>query len=263
MAQISVTPASVHATTGTNLDGLLRLREWFLHDDSIFAGISWHGNNCWTAECLTWMGLFWSWSEARCLTDAFGDTRRWTETAFGTTPLTTYQGFMGALVTASPLLLPRLRLLLQQRMAQLSRKHWRIDGWLPLAFDGSRSSAPRTQDNEDVLCAPNYGEGTTAKYRKKKSKGMRRQQNEKNKPQPPKPQAWITLQWHCVYRGPGVWGHPTPANAPTSWTWWRRRLSRLKHYFAVMPASSASRCGRSCSNAGIIFWCASGRTSTC
>ena len=81
----------------------------------------------------------------------------------------------------------------------------RIGDWVPIAFDGSRSSAPRTVANEQAFCATNYGKGKTARYRKKKSKGMRRMANEKNKPQPQKPQAWITMLWHMGLRLPWMW----------------------------------------------------------
>ena len=85
------------------------------------------------------------------------------------------------------------------------REMWSLGGWVPIAFDGSRSTAPRTESNEQALCAPHYGNGQTAKYRKKKSKGMRRKKNEKNKPQPQEPQAWITLLWHMSLRLPWMW----------------------------------------------------------
>ena len=59
--------------------------------------------------------------------------------------------------------------------------------------------------NERAFCAKDYGKGKTAKYRKKKTKGMRRKKNEKNKPQPQEPQAWITLLWHMGLRLPWMW----------------------------------------------------------
>jgi hypothetical protein len=76
---------------------------------------------------------------------------------------------------------------------------------VPIAFDGSRSTAPRTKSNEAAFCASNYGQGKTAKYRKKKSRGMRRTRNEKNKAQAPEPQVWITLLWHMGVRLPWSW----------------------------------------------------------
>jgi|GEM_PF-6330221 len=46
----------------------------------------------------------------------------------------------------------------------------------------SRATAPRTVMNEMAFCAPNYGQGDTVKYRKKKTTGLRRQKNEKPEP---------------------------------------------------------------------------------
>src|SRR5271155_5338282 len=71
--------------------------------------------------------------------------------------------------------------------------------------DASRSTAPRSKSNEEALCAKNYGKGKTAKYRKKKSKGMRRKQNKKKPAQPQEPQAWITMMWHMGIRLPWRW----------------------------------------------------------
>jgi len=77
--------------------------------------------------------------------------------------------------------------------------------WVAIAADGSRATTPRTRSNEKAFCAQNYGKGKTAKYRKKKTKGMRRRKNEKNKPQPPAPQMWITLMWHMGMGVPWCW----------------------------------------------------------
>jgi hypothetical protein len=96
-------------------------------------------------------------------------------------------------------------MLLQARMEEWGGEFWRIDGWVPIAFDGSRSTAPRTKSNENAFCAAHYGKGQTARYRKKKSKGMRRKKNERNRAQPQEPQAWITLMWHMGLRLPWSW----------------------------------------------------------
>jgi hypothetical protein len=188
-----------------NLDNLKMLQEWFLGDGSIFSKIKLHGKIKWTTTFLAWLALCWGWSEARCLTDAFVEAVGVCEKMFAATPLTTYQGFMWSLVGYTPQLLPPLRLLVQQRLAQIASKFWRSDGWVPIAFDGSRSTAPRTRSNEARLCAKNYGKGKTAKYRKKKSKGMRRRRNQKNKAQPQEPQVWITMLWHMGLRLPWDW----------------------------------------------------------
>jgi len=192
-------------TATTNVESLNSLRQWFLPDESIFSTIKLHGKIKWTATFLVWLALSWVWSEARCLTDAFSDAVGVCQKMFACTPLSTYQGFMWALVGYTPQFMPVLRTLLQQRMAQISSKFWRIDGWVPIALDGSRSTAPRTRSNEAALCAKNYGKGSTAKYRQKKSKGMRRRKNEKNKAQAQEPQAWITLLWHMGLRLPWTW----------------------------------------------------------
>jgi hypothetical protein len=189
----------------TNRQHLRVLLDWFLPNDTIFSKLRFHGNSKWTPGCLVWMAICWSWCDARHVTDAFSHAMGMCQQMFGTAPLSTYQGFMGALVRWTPDFIPLLRNVLQQRMEQIGGKFWRINGWVPIAFDGSRSTAPRSKSNEEALCAANYGKGSTAKYRKKKSKGMRRKKNEKNKAQAQEPQAWITMKWHMGLRLPWSW----------------------------------------------------------
>jgi hypothetical protein len=176
-----------------------------LPDEGIFAKFQLHGNTGWRVPHLIWLALCWSWSGSPHVTDAFTQAAEWCRFTIGELPVTTYQGLMRALVHWTESFLPVLWSVLHLRMQEAAGRRWGVDGWVPIAFDGSRSSAPRTQSNEQALCAPNYGSGMTAKYRKKKSKGMRRRENEKNKPQPQEPQAWITLLWHMSLRLPWMW----------------------------------------------------------
>jgi len=188
----------------TNQDSFDHFRAWLLPDEHIFSTIRFHGNIKWTPTALVWLALCWAWSEARHLTDAFAQAFHVCQHMV-TCTLSTYQGFMGALVRWTGKMLPVLRDVIHQRMEQIGGKFWRIDGWVPIAFDGSRSTAPRTKSNEAAFCASTYGQGKTARYRKKKSKGMRRKRNKENKGQAPEPQAWATLLWHMGLRLPWSW----------------------------------------------------------
>jgi len=189
----------------SNADQFRELRRWLLPNDGIFASLRFHGNTSWLPAMLVWLALCWSWSESRNVTDAFTQAVEWCGLMDGNAALTTYQGMMGALVQWTDRFLSLLWPLLHQRMQEVGGRFWMVSGWVPVAFDGSRSAAPRTKSNEQAFCAPNYGHGKTAKYRKKKSKGLRRKRNEKNKPQPQEPQAWITMLWHMSLRIPWMW----------------------------------------------------------
>lgn len=189
-------------TNGQSLGALL---EWFLPNDQIFAKVKFHGNTAWKPVHLVRLALCWAWSGARYVTDGFTEALEYNQTISGDSSLSTYQGFMKALVTWTSRFVDLLFPLLQKRMEEIGGRFWRIHGWVPIAFDGSRSTAPRTEKNEKAFCAANYGKGKTARYRKKKTKGMRRTQIEKNKPQPQAPQAWITLLWHMGLRLPCMW----------------------------------------------------------
>ena len=150
------------------------------------------------------MALLWAWSDQRNLTDAFASALEQSRALLPGVAVSTYQGLMNALVRWTSKLIPLLCQVLQRCMQQLGR-HWRIGGWVPLAIDGFRSDAPRTQCNEAAFCAKNYGQGKRARYGKKKSQGMRRKRNQENPPHPQGPQVWITMIWHMALRLPWLW----------------------------------------------------------
>ncbi len=189
----------------TNAEQLSSLFEWLLPRDGIFAGLKLHGNTTWLPRCLVCLAVCWAWAETRNVTDAFTRAVEWCGVMGYVAVPATYQGFIRALVRWTDSLMPILWRVIHQRMEQIAGSFWEIRGWVPIAFDGSRSTAPRTESNEKAFCAKNYGKGKTAKYRKKKTKGMRRVKNKKNRPQPQEPQAWITLMWHMALRLPWAW----------------------------------------------------------
>jgi hypothetical protein len=199
-------PAAAHKES---LDARL---DWLLGDGSIFAKLKFHGNTSWLPTSLVKLALIWAWSECKHLTDAFAEAVGCCEKISGGSALGTYQGFLGALTRWTPTFIPLLCLLLQQRMRQIGGPFWEIAGFVPLGIDGSRSSAPGSLSNEKAFCAPHYGHGKTALYRKKKSKGQRRRRNKANPPRPQEPQAWITLLWHLGLRLPWLW-RLGPSNA--------------------------------------------------
>jgi hypothetical protein len=210
---------------------------------------------------LVWLVLCWAWEESKNVTDAFEEAKDQCQ-QLGVSAVGTYQGMMKALVRHGAPLLRVLWSRLHQLLQEIGGEHWQIDGWVLIAFDGSRSSAPRTESNEQGLCAPNYGKGATAKYRKKKTKGMRRKQNEKNKPQAQQPQAWITMMWHMGLRLPWTWRLVVriPASGRTSKRCSMTAISRRIRCFAAMRVLWAIRSGRGSSHVVPTFWSASART---
>ena len=189
----------------TNADHFRKMLDWFLPNDGIFGHLKLHGNTSWLPRTLVCLALCWSWAENKCVTDSFTYGVEWCRCLTSGSVLTTYQGMMNALIRWTEPLMQILQGVMHKKMKQIGGEFWEIAGWVAIAFDGSRDSAPRTKANEEAFCAPNYGQGKRAKYGKKKSKGMRRRKNEKNKSQPPIPQVWITLMWHVGLRLPWTW----------------------------------------------------------
>lgn len=186
-------------------DGFLKVLEWVVPSEDIFADCQFHGNIRWKPSQLVMQALCWRWQEAKNVTDAFNQALDVCDELSLSHVAKTYPTLMQALhryeVSLGAFLDRRLRCL----QKEVGDRFWRDNGWVLVGFDGSRISAPRTASNERAFCAPNYGNGKTAKYRRKKSKGMRRKRNERNKPQPQKPQVWITMMWHMRLRLPWSW----------------------------------------------------------
>jgi hypothetical protein len=181
----------------------LRTAVGWIVDEGIFARLKLHGNTKWLVADLVVLAVLWVWSDHACLTGAFTEAHCWSVKMLGRAAVGSYQGLTGALVTWTGALLPLLWGRLHNRMEQCAGRHWRVGLWLALAVDGSRVTTPRSEANEKAFCAKNYGRGQTAKYRKKKNKNMRHRK--KAKPQPVKPQMWITLLWHMGMRLPWCW----------------------------------------------------------
>ena len=184
-----------------------QFREAFrwLVDKAIFDDLAFHGNTSWRPDDLVMLALLWNWSGASRLTDAFEDAVGQSQQITGRVALSTYQGFAGALQTWTSKFMPRLQIRLHELMEDFDGRHIRSGRWLPIAIDGSRATVPRTKSNEQAFCAKNYGKGKTAKYRKKKTKGMRRRKNKNAKPHPQGPQIWITLMWRIGLGIPWCW----------------------------------------------------------
>lgn len=174
---------------------------WIIND-GIFSQLARHGNTTWKAGPLVVLAVLWVWSDQDTLTGAFHHAQRLARSMLGEVALNSYQGLTGALVTWTPSLLPLIQRRLHGLMERIGGDYWRIDGWLPLAVDGSRISTPRTKSNEGAFSIPNYGHGRKARTRKQWKNKRRRS---KRISQPVRPQIWLTLLWHMGLRMPWSW----------------------------------------------------------
>jgi hypothetical protein len=177
---------------------------WFIQKGSL-RNLSFHGNTSWCASELITLALLWTWSASPKLTEAFDDACIQSRKLFGKAALTTYQGLAGALKRWTPTFMSLLQTRIHELIEEIGGRHMRVGKWCAIAIDGSRLTTPRTVSNEKAFCAKNYGKGKTAKYRKKKTKGMRRKKNEKAKAQPQGPQIWVTMMWHVGLGLPWCW----------------------------------------------------------
>jgi hypothetical protein len=202
----------------TNRDSLASLLDWWLPTQDIFSQMPLHGNTHWVPLSLACLALVWAWSSERNVTDAFHEAKKDCKRLGHDQVPQTYQGFMGALVRWKDELVTLLCGRLRQCMEDIGGRFWRLHGWVVLAVDGSRSTAPRTRANEKAFCAPNYGHGQKAqsnrrkkaktnkkkKARRKKAKNNASPMTEKKLVAQP-PQMWITLLWHVGLRLPWAW----------------------------------------------------------
>lgn len=180
-------------------------REILFPKGEIFADWILHGNIKWRPEQLVSQVILFGWEQPKHLNDCFTYSLMTCHDIGLKNVANSYTSMMNALTGYGE----QLRIPVRQRLHELaeaiSGKHFRVGKFVPIAFDGSRLTTPRTQSNENAFCAPKHGEGKTAKYRKKQTKGMRRTKNQKNKPHQPKPQTWLTMMWHMGLKLPWTW----------------------------------------------------------
>ena len=193
-------PLSTALLDGDQPRQLHRALNWAI-DTRLFAHLTVHRNTSWTFPNLILLTLLWVWSERRTLTGAFDHASQLAQTLLGKTVLKSYPGFIDAVTTWTPALMPLMWARLHQRMETIAGTYWRIGQWLPLAVDGSRTTTPRTKKNEAAFCPRRLGHGSTAKSRRKWKNKRRRQK----KLTPVHPQIWLTLVWHMVLKMPWAW----------------------------------------------------------
>ncbi len=177
----------------------------WLVDGGIFDQVRLHGNTGWLPLDLVVLAVIWAWTDDSALTGAFKNAHWWSMKVLGRAALSTYQGFMNALVSYTGQLLPLIWERIHVLMERHGGEHWRIGTWLALAVDGSRVSVPRSKANENAFCAANYGGSQTAKRRRRQQAKKKPQRCRKKKPQPVKPQIWLTLLWHMGLQLPWSW----------------------------------------------------------
>lgn len=194
----------------TNGDDLQKAVNWVL-TDGIFADLRLHGNVKWTALALVRLAIFWVWSSEPGLVEAAKCAIVQVAKLFGGVAVSSYQALTGALTRYTTQLLPVLWARMQHLMQQYGEAGWRVGGWLPLAFDGSRVGVPRTRQNEERFCKPARKRGKKksrgkkrGRYAKRKRRGQRRVKRHYD-PQPVGPQMWLTLLWHIGLRLPWCW----------------------------------------------------------
>jgi hypothetical protein len=179
--------------------------DWFIPKGELFTKDRFHGNIKWTPEQLAQQAMVWALQDKKHVTDAFEVTQEICEELKIEKAANSYTSFINALTRYRETFGLRLGEHFRALAKGVAGRFWRDGDWLLVGFDGSRATTPRSVSNEKAFCAPNYGKGKTAKYRKKKTKGMRRRKNKENKPQPQAPQVWITMMWHMGLRLPWSW----------------------------------------------------------
>jgi hypothetical protein len=212
---------------------------------SLFAEDRFHGNIKWVPEQLAQQALIWAWQDTTNVTDAFTMMLEACEDLKIEKGAKTYTSFINALDRYRETFSLRLGRQFQALAEETGGRFWRDSEWVLMGFDGSRVTTPRTVSNEKEFCAPNYGQGKTAKYRKKKTKGMRRRKNEKNKPEPQAPQTWITMVWHMSLRLPWTW-RLGPSNS-----------SERGHVMEILKQEEFPKNTLFCGDAGFVgydFW---------
>ena len=182
---------------------LARKLRTIIPDDTIFSSFRLHGNTKWRPSELVTLALIWAMSGSGFVTDAFAIASSACQSMFNSVPVATYQGMMNALGSWTDRFMEVIFKQLQVSMQVFGGTFYSVFGYVPIAFDGSRATVPRTAANEKEFCAKNYGNGEYAKATKRKGTKVKR--NEHGSAHPQEPQIWITMLWHMGLRLPWRW----------------------------------------------------------
>ena len=191
--------------TSKNKIAFREICDWFVPENELFNEDDFHGNSKWQPESLAVQALIWSWQESKNVTDAFDQSQEHCQKLGLKKTAQSYTSLMNGLSRYEKVFQTCLRKRFQDLAEEVGGRFWSDRPWVLIGLDGSRATTPRTVANEKAFCAPNYGHGKTAKYGKKKSRGLRRKRNKENQPQPQAPQVWITMMWHMQLRLPWTW----------------------------------------------------------
>jgi hypothetical protein len=191
----------INATTFTELV------DWFFREGQLFAKDRFHGNVKWRPDELAMQALIWAWHETKNVTDAFDQTDEVCRNLKLQKIAKSYTSFMNALATYHGCFQRRMQRRFQLLSEQVAGRFWRNNDWVLIGFDGSRATTPRSQSNEKAFCAPDYGNSSKAKTRKKKAAAkVEANQRQRTKPAHPQvPQTWITMMWHMGLKLPWTW----------------------------------------------------------
>jgi len=130
---------------------------------------------------LVYAAVLMAWSGCQNLRDRFEEARGCLDEMFSSRRRVgrTYQGFIKQLMLYGGVLLELVHGWLCRWMQEIAGQHWRRDGFLAFAVDGSRVEMPRTFDNEEYFeCGGRYKTG---------------------------PQMWVTTLWHIGTGLPWCW----------------------------------------------------------
>ena len=110
----------------------------------------------WNERATTFMAILMAWDGSSTLKDRFHHARNCLIRMFPfkRRPGKSYQGFIKARTKLTKNIHESLQKHLGQYHKRIARSFWRIDGWIPLAVDGSLFKTPRTKANEaEIGCA--------------------------------------------------------------------------------------------------------------
>jgi Transposase DDE domain len=191
-----------------NATTLTELLQWFVNEGELFRRDRFHGNVKWSPDEIVLQALIWAWHESKNVTDAFDQTDEVCRRLKLQKTAKSYTSFMNALAGYHDCFERRMRKRFQILAHKIAGRFWMNEGWLLMGFDGSRATTPRSRSNEEAFCAPDYGNSSKAKTRRKKkaAANVDAQQQQPAKPaQPQVPQTWITMMWHMGLKLPWTW----------------------------------------------------------
>jgi len=240
---VSRTKRELKSVTVNEIDNDDRFQEvvkMILPAEGLFSKERFHGNIKWKPDHVVVQALIWSWQGCQNVTDAFVQTQSVCERIGLKQCAASYASFMGALNRYRSEFGGGLRKRYQELVEEFGGMLFRSWGWVLIAFDGSRVTAPRTVANETCVLRSQLRFWQGSPVWKEKVERASQKTEQRTSAGASRAASLVTLFWHM--------------NLQLPWTWRRgpSNSSERGHVQEILDCESFPKKTLFCGDAGFV-----------